>query len=60
VPSYSYELHLNDQVTSTGHLTTEEPLRPGDQVHVAGTSAQVDQILPADSSGAERLILRVG
>lgn len=60
MPSYSYELHSDGELVSTGHFTTEAALRVGDEVHVGSALARVDAILPSDASGEERLVLRAG
>ena len=40
--AYAYELRQGDQVLSTGRLTMEDELAPGDEVTVAGIVALVN------------------
>ena len=44
VTAYAYELRQGDQVLSTGRLTMDDELAPGDEVTVAGIVALVNEL----------------
>jgi hypothetical protein len=54
--AYAYELRRGEQVLSTGRLTTEGELRPGDELALAGVLARVEELGWVE--GEARLILR--
>jgi hypothetical protein len=53
--AYAYELRQGDQVLSTGRLTMDDELAPGDEVTVAGIVALVNEL--AWVGGESRLLL---
>jgi hypothetical protein len=53
--AYAYELRRGDQVLSTGRLTMDDELAPGDEVTVAGIVALVNEL--AWVGGESRLLL---
>jgi hypothetical protein len=53
--AYAYELRQGDQVLSTGRLTMDEELAPGDEVTVAGIVALVNEL--GWVGGESRLLL---
>jgi hypothetical protein len=53
--AYAYELRQGDQVLSTGRLTLDDALAPGDEVTVAGIVALVNEL--AWVGGESRLLL---
>jgi hypothetical protein len=53
--AYAYELRRGDQVLSTGRLTMDDELMPGDEVTVAGVVALVNEL--AWVGGESRLLL---
>ena len=53
--AYAYELRQGDQVLSTGRLTMEDELAPGDEVTVAGIVALVNEM--GWVAGESRLLL---
>ena len=53
--AYAYELRQGDQVLSTGRLTMDDELAPGDEVTVAGIAALVNEL--AWVGGESRLLL---
>lgn len=53
--AYAYELRRGDQVLSTGRLTMDEELAPGDEVTVAGIVALVNEL--GWVGGESRLLL---
>jgi hypothetical protein len=53
--AYAYELRQGDQVLSTGRLTMDDELVPGDEVTVAGIVALVNEMAWVD--GESRLLL---
>jgi hypothetical protein len=53
--AYAYELRRGDEILSTGRLTTEQELAPGDEVTVAGIVAHVEALSWAN--GEPRLML---
>jgi hypothetical protein len=54
--AYAYELRCGEEIFSTGRLTVERELSPGDEVTVAGVVAQVEEL--SWSNGEPRVILR--
>ena len=54
--AYAYELRSGEKIISTGRLTAEHELGPGDQVTVAGIVARVEELSWAN--GEPRLILQ--
>lgn len=53
--AYAYELRHGTEIFSTGRLTSERELGPGDEIAVAGILAQVDDL--GWVNGEARLIL---
>jgi hypothetical protein len=53
--AYAYELRQGDQVLSTGRLTMDDELAPGDEVTVAGIVALVSEL--GWAGGESRLLL---
>jgi hypothetical protein len=53
--AYAYELRQGNQVLSTGRLTMDDELAPGDEVTVAGIVALVNEL--AWVGGESRLLL---
>jgi hypothetical protein len=53
--AYAYELRQGDQVLSTGRLTMDDELAPGDEVTVAGIVALVNEM--GWVGGESRLLL---
>ena len=53
--AYAYELRQGNQVLSTGRLTMDDELAPGDEVTVAGIVASVNEM--AWVAGESRLLL---
>jgi hypothetical protein len=53
--AYAYELRQDDQVLSTGRLTMDDALAPGDEVTVAGIVALVNELTWV--GGESRLLL---
>lgn len=53
--AYVYELRRGDEILSTGRLTAEQELAPGDEVTVAGIVAHVEALSWAN--GEPRLML---
>jgi len=53
--AYAYELRQGDQVLSTGRLTVDDELAPGDEVTVAGIVSLVNEL--AWLGGESRLLL---
>jgi hypothetical protein len=53
--AYAYELRRGDEILSTGRLTAERELAPGDEVAVAGILASVREVVFLN--GEVRLIL---
>jgi hypothetical protein len=53
--AYAYELRRGEDVLSTGRLTAEHDLAPGDELAVAGVVARVKEV--AWSDGERRLML---
>jgi hypothetical protein len=53
--AYAYELRQGDRILSTGRLTVDEELAPGDEVSVAGIIALVNEL--AWVGGESRLLL---
>ena len=53
--AYAYELRQSDQVVSTGRLTMEDQLAPGDELTVAGILASVTELRWV--GGESRLLL---
>jgi hypothetical protein len=53
--AYTYELRQGDQVLSTGRLTMDDELAPGDEVTVAGIVALVNEL--GWVGGESRLLL---
>ena len=54
--AYAYELRCGEEIFSTGRLTVERELSPGEEVTVAGVLAQVEEL--SWGNGEPRLILR--
>lgn len=54
--AYAYELRRGEEIFSTGRLTAERELSPGDEVTVAGLVAHVEEL--SWGNGEPRLILR--
>jgi hypothetical protein len=54
--AYAYELRCGEEIFSTGRLTVERELLPGDEVTVAGVVAQVEEL--SWGNGEPRVILR--
>lgn len=54
--AYAYELWRGEEIFSTGRLTLEGELCPGDEVTVAGVVADVEELSWGD--GEPRVILR--
>jgi hypothetical protein len=52
--AYAYELRRAEEILSTGHLTAEQELAPGDQVAVAGILVSVKEVVAR--TGGVRLI----
>jgi hypothetical protein len=55
-PAYAYELRRGEEILSTGRLTSEEELAPGDEVTIAGILAQVEEL--SWVNGEVRLLLQ--
>jgi hypothetical protein len=53
--AYAYELRRGDEILSTGRLTVEHELAPGDELTVAGIVAHVEALSWAN--GEPRLML---
>ena len=53
--AYAYELRQGDQVLSTGRLTVDDELAPGDEVTVAGIVSLVNELVWL--GGESRLLL---
>ena len=53
--AYVYELRRGDDIVSTGRLTAERDLGPGDELAVAGVVARVKEV--AWTNGERRLML---
>ena len=53
--AYAYELQRGEEILSTGRLTTDCELVPGDQLAVAGFVARVEEL--GWVNGEARLIL---
>jgi hypothetical protein len=53
--AYAYELRRGEEILSTGRLTTEGELGPGDELALAGILARVEEL--GWSNGEARLIL---
>jgi hypothetical protein len=53
--AYAYELRRGDEILSTGRLTAEQELAPGDELTIAGIVAQVEALIWAN--GEPRLML---
>jgi hypothetical protein len=53
--AYACELRRGDEILSTGRLTAEQELAPGDEVTVAGIVAQVEAL--SWVNGEPRLML---
>ena len=53
--AYAYELRQSGQVVSTGRLTMEDQLAPGDELTVAGVLASVTELCWV--GGESRLLL---
>jgi hypothetical protein len=53
--AYAYELRRGEDTFSTGRLTAERELAPGDELTVAGVVARVKEVGWAD--GEQRLTL---
>jgi hypothetical protein len=53
--AYAYELRQGMEILSTGRLTSERELGPGDEIAVAGILAHVEELGWVD--GEARLIL---
>jgi hypothetical protein len=58
VPTYIYELRHDDEVTSTGRLLLDLDVQVGETVHVAGTTAIVEDIAWLSGDDFPRLLLR--
>ena len=54
--AYAYELRRGEKLLSTGRLTSEEQLLPGDEVTIAGILARVQELSWVD--GEVRLFLQ--
>jgi hypothetical protein len=55
VVACAYELRRGDEILSTGRLTAEQELAPGDEVAVASVLASVTEVV--FQNGEARLIL---
>jgi hypothetical protein len=53
--AYAYELRRGEEILSTGRLTAEHEVAPGDEVTVAGIVAQVKEL--SWVNGESRLML---
>jgi hypothetical protein len=53
--AYAYELRNGEEILSTGWLTAERELAPGDEITLAGVLARVEELGWAD--GQPRLML---
>jgi hypothetical protein len=53
--AYAYELRRGEEILSTGRLTAEHEVAPGDEIILAGIVARVDELGWAD--GEPRLTL---
>jgi hypothetical protein len=54
--AYAYELRRGGEILSTGWLTSEQELAPGDEITVAGLVALVEDV--GWTEGELRLMLR--
>jgi hypothetical protein len=53
--AYAYELRRGEEVLSTGWLTAEHEVTPGDEIALAGIVARVDEVAWADGQPRLRL-----
>jgi hypothetical protein len=54
--AYAYELRRGEEILSTGWLTAEEELAPGDEITLSGVLARVDEL--GWANGQPRLMLQ--
>jgi hypothetical protein len=54
--AFAYELRRGEEILSTGRLTIEQELAPGDELTIAGMPTLVDEIGWVD--GESRLLLK--
>jgi hypothetical protein len=57
--AYLYELCRGDELVATGRLSTEEPLREGDEVAIGGRRGIVHSVEPMLGERAQRLVVHL-
>ena len=57
--AYLYELRNGDEVVATGRLSTEEPLREGDEVAIGGRRGIVHAVEPLLGEREQRLVVQL-
>ena len=59
MPDYRYELRRGDEVISTGHLSSEQPLEVGEPITIGSRSGIVRAIEPILLERELRLIVQL-